>query len=56
MAVIFQVKGGGSKPESAMFDGRQNPNFAVALLLTRQCIWHIVYPIHQVQEDNMNSF
>lgn len=56
MAVLFQVKGGGNRPESEVLDVRYNPNIAVALLLTQQCIWHIVSPIHQVQEDNMNSF
>ena len=56
MAVVFQVKGGGNRPEREALDCRYNPNVAVALLLTQQCVWHIVSPIPQVQEDNMNSF
>lgn len=56
MALLFQVKGGSSRPESEVLEVRYDPNIAVALLLTQQYIWHIVSPIHQVQEDNMNSF
>lgn len=39
-----------------LLDVRYNPNVAVALLLTQQRVWHIVSLVHQVQEDNMNSF